>query len=1366
MSKKLAIKRVGPIIPTVCLIAFLFIVTVVVWLATAGLPRCVIDKIENAALDAGVPVKIEKITLNIFRRSILKAEKIEVYANKGDAEPLLQLRKAEAGLSVQKLIIGKVELKSADLRDGYIKLPISDTDEKQLLEVSDINLSSTIRNNRISLRSSNLKLQGIPISLKGTLNLNELNLEESAEEEQEKLIIPAIIKTCQSIIDRVYHQIEDQHWTPEEYPEMSLQIAAGSTLNIKVQATAPKYDINTFSFRDTKLDINYEGDRCIINTLEFKTISPAAHVQLKGGYEIDNRKLSVTLQSDAALLDMAKALATGETLEWLNKFSHSAENAPHINLSVKAEFDEDFGLNQATIDGEISQKELHIGSSCIDNILLSFYYSNGNFNVDNLLLEFPDGRVQFTAQSNNGNGQANLEAKLPILRTICLVNEFLETPLVIPMGLKYGEHVTLSASAALTMPIFAPGNTYADHFVPSLRNLSANIGFERLEFLGYKLNAPSLSVSCNSEKDSTTSLLRFLKEATVTLSAKQFRMEKEEQPKVDVEDALVTLNVQDLERAVDEPRYTAAEAELNVTAKAIDYDGAKACNVNLSAHTAQCGIADAHPYTKQAEIVLTTDNLEIDEVSSSGISLSAAVQLSEEAQQRIEKAELETRIYEVKLAETGLGEIAATISLPNADTGNLNVSFVPLGNTGMEPASLTATSDMSQAGKLRLNDIKANLPVAEFAPLLEALGLKVDFVELPKNIELSGNLTLDSTRKQIENLECDVKIPHIVRTPQKLKVFQGERIPLGVSAGIKADFSAEAGIEYQANVEVTHKTGTLKTQVSGNTDSHVHATGTNTIRADVVDRILDLQDAHEILRDFNFRDKSRSIFNNILVDVRYDNGIDVGVDCDITLHNAQYQLSAIIEDENGNEKFDPQLGSMHFVDTVRADAHLRVTWQEDIIKDGKTLPAVTEVVLTNAAIDYNNVPWLKMQDFTALGLSKNGPGVTKHKTSLLKGDKIVIDIENDAVRLTNINGTIYPAYSLGMFYTELRDFMSILVTPYPAKVSTLSCNFPISKTSKEPMTGNISVSCPNLTGLDFLGTTIPMTKFTGFVNLTEGYVTLDRMNALCWNGSLDAVVKIGISGERTSFDGQVQARNMDLKKIAASYGVQLDSALCEADFRFRSPSSDVEDIQGYGNARISNGNLLSLSIFQPIGAFVSDVTGNIKELDESAKQHKTANVLSRLSRGTGATINAIGSGLDKTAQNIPGYNHIFAYDLQNANVQYVLDKGHFKTRTFEATGYNLKVTGLLDINLDTMEIYGNMWPQVSSLPTILLSPLTFLSDFMLDIVLYGKIDDIQWSFKLDKRVGGDAPVTATAKKDTACPAQPKKKAAKSKAKKN
>lgn len=1368
MSKKLAIKRVGPIIPTVCLIAFLLLVAVVVWLSTAGLPRCVIDKIEQASLEAGIPLKVEKITLNIFRRSLLKAEKIQVFADKADTAPLLQLRKAEAGLSVQKLITGKVELKSADLTDGYIKLPISDTDDKQLLEVSGINISSTIRNNRVSLRSSDLKLQGIPISIKGSINLNELNLEESAEEEQEKLIIPAIIKTCQSIIDRVYHQIEDQHWTPEEYPELSVQIAAGAELKIRVQASAPKYDIDTFGFRDTKLDINYEGDRCIINTLEFKTISPVAHVQLKGGYEIDNRKLSVSLQSDAPLLEMAKALSTGDTLKWLNKFSHSAENTPHINLSAHAAFDENFALNEAKIDGEISQKELYIGSCCVDNFLLSFYYSDGNFNVDNLLLEFPDGRMQFTAQSSDGHGHAKLDAKLSILRTICLVNEFLDSPLILPVGLKYGNYVELSAEATLTMPHFAPGGTYEDNFVPSLRNLNASIGFERLEFLGYKLKSPTLSLTCHSEENSTTSLLKHLKDATVTVAAKQFKLEKNDLPNVALEDTQITLKVQDLDRTIAEELYIASAAEVNIKAASLDYEGTRASNVSILAHSKQCGITNAQPYANQADIAITADTLKIEEVTGSGISMSAAVQLNTDTttQHLIENAQLKTNIKEMQLGNAGVGELSATFNLHDADTGVINLSFIPQGNTQIEPASFTAITDMKQPGKLSLNDIKGYLPMAEFGPLLDALGQKIDFVELPKDIQLRGNLTIDSQRKQIEHFDCAMEIPHIVRTPQNLKVFRGERIPLGVSAHLEANVSEDSNLEYTAKLEVKHETGTLKTDVSGNTASHVHAEGTNTIRADVVDRILDLQDAHDILRDFNFPNHSRSIFNNILVDVRYDNGIDVGVDCDITLHNAQYQLCAIIDDEQGNEKFDPALGKLPFVDTVRADAHLRVTWQDGIMKDGKPLPAVTEVVLTNAAIDYNNVPWLKTQDFTALGLSKNGPGVTQHKTSLLKGDKIVIDVENDAVRLYNINGTIYPAYSLGMFYSELRDFMSIMVTPYPAKVSTINCNFPIAKSSKEPMVGNISVSSPNLTGLDFLGTTIPMTKFTGFVNLTEGFVNLDRMNARCWDGSLDAIVKIGISGKSTSFDGQVKAHNMDLKKIAAAYGTKLDSALCEADLRFRSASSDIKDIQGYGNIRITNGNLLTLSIFQPIGAFVSDVTGNMKELDESAKQRKTTNVLSRLSRGTGATINAIGTGIDKTAQNIPGYNHFFAYDLQNANVQYVLDKGHFKTRVFEAAGYNLKVTGNLDLNIDTMEIYGNMWPQVSSLPTIILSPLTFLSDFMLDIVIYGAVDDIQWSFKLDERIGGNAPVTATAKKDSTCPSQPKKKTAKNKTKKN
>ncbi|MBR7109467.1 MAG: hypothetical protein IKC90_05465, partial [Akkermansia sp.] len=321
MSKKLAIKRVGSFLPTLCLLVFLLFCITATWLSTAGLPRPVIDKIEQAVAAEGVPIKIEKITLNIFRRAGVVAENIKIFAAPEDTTPIVTADSLSASFAPLKLFVGEIEPKTLILENGKVALPISDTQDYHELAATNINISAAFHKQFVTVNASELKLQGIPIYLKGAFNIEELMTGESAEEEQEKLVIPAIIKTIQSIVDRTYHQIEEQHWAPNEYPELHLNIVAGKDIKLQVQANAPKYDIDQFCFRDAKIDFDYEGDRFIINNLEFKTISPDSHVQLKGGYELETRKLTLTLESDAALLEMAKALSEGETLKWLNKFS-------------------------------------------------------------------------------------------------------------------------------------------------------------------------------------------------------------------------------------------------------------------------------------------------------------------------------------------------------------------------------------------------------------------------------------------------------------------------------------------------------------------------------------------------------------------------------------------------------------------------------------------------------------------------------------------------------------------------------------------------------------------------------------------------------------------------------------------------------------------------------------------------------------------------------------------------------------------------------------------------------------------------------------------------------------------------------------
>ncbi|MBR3944037.1 MAG: hypothetical protein IKK15_02945, partial [Akkermansia sp.] len=129
MSKKLAIKRVGSFLPTLCLLVFLLFCITATWLSTAGLPRPVIDKIEQAVAAEGVPIKIEKITLNIFRRAGVVAENIKIFAAPEDTTPIVTADSLSASFAPLKLFVGEIEPKTLILENGKVALPISDTQD-------------------------------------------------------------------------------------------------------------------------------------------------------------------------------------------------------------------------------------------------------------------------------------------------------------------------------------------------------------------------------------------------------------------------------------------------------------------------------------------------------------------------------------------------------------------------------------------------------------------------------------------------------------------------------------------------------------------------------------------------------------------------------------------------------------------------------------------------------------------------------------------------------------------------------------------------------------------------------------------------------------------------------------------------------------------------------------------------------------------------------------------------------------------------------------------------------------------------------------------------------------------------------------
>ena len=110
MKKKLTIRRVGTIIPTICLVVFLLLCIAVVWLSTVGLPSGVIRSIEEKALAAGVPLRIEKICLAPSKGLALEAENICIYEDAQCSKLLAKVDSAAVSLHASKLLTGKLQV--------------------------------------------------------------------------------------------------------------------------------------------------------------------------------------------------------------------------------------------------------------------------------------------------------------------------------------------------------------------------------------------------------------------------------------------------------------------------------------------------------------------------------------------------------------------------------------------------------------------------------------------------------------------------------------------------------------------------------------------------------------------------------------------------------------------------------------------------------------------------------------------------------------------------------------------------------------------------------------------------------------------------------------------------------------------------------------------------------------------------------------------------------------------------------------------------------------------------------------------------------------------------------------------------------
>lgn len=1307
MERKITIRRVGTIFPALCLVVIVLLSVIIAWLSIAGLPDSVLRKIEQQAEPYGITLHLDKVVLAPTAGLAAKALNVRVTLPSADGNIEIKARKTQFKFSIYEMLQGNFLPDELHVLGLEAALPIADSPGKTIrLNESDTHL--TLFNRGQGLRiTSTARVQGIGVKFNGAFRLPEKspsaatgNDTPAEDDVPARIDADEFLRPVQPWLAKIDRLITQQQWTEEQRPWIDIKLRArNNRQTAEIKAEVPSFKRDELHFHNASLGVRYEDRALTIDHLTFATKSPRTEVSLQGAYDFPERRLNFNLRSTAAIAQIVEMVDRSQKGNLLSRIYPDASKSPSVKLRGQIEFSEDYALNNIALRGDILQRDISIGQTPVEAFALSFMLSDGRFNIDNLSLSLPDGQIKMTALTGKEQADAHLDAKIPTDSLIQLVKDISGEPIELPQELALGGMLTLKADTLLGVKEFRAGVTRLSDLIPTLKKISSlDIGLDSLRYGQINLTAPKLSLTTAEIQHPTISSdILNIEDIHCSLTAES----ADNGGNYSLSDAQFTFSVDSLRADCNNPEKT-----LKVTGAQADLSIGEAVSENVSVRNIACNIHHLPEYNcgkPWAEMLSKSDT----EVSMQSILL----------QQR-------------ELA-SGLN---LSISHPMVHTAEFLLKMNLCGED-VESSLKLNYAETEQNGNLDFEFSESSLPLLACAPFLQEFDALPEDIELPEKLILAAKGSVNVNTGRLSDTNLYLHTPQLVRTPRTLVVNREKKIPVELTLKTNLNSNEQNELLYRGNISLRHESGSFQADLEGNLSRYCNISkGHNTIGVNVVDALIDDEDAHSIMRDFRFDKDSRVTISDISARVEYDNGISVSSFCKADIRNTDFLIGAIqdITDDSGSitgEKLRTDMGTNPYSRVFRASCDVLVDVQMDKQNpDGTPAPEKLQIVLNSPYLDYDNRPWLRKRKVS------NGT-----RSSVIKGDSIVFDLDNNGIVLNNLQGKAYPAYAFGMFFAPLQDFMKDIRLQYPVDVNTKRCEFPISRRSQVPISGLIRAEAASGAAFDFLGTTIPLQRFSGFVNLSDEYVFLDRMNARTWGGVLDGAIKIGISGESTSFDGQLTARNLDLSLIGNAYKTKLSPALCNANIRFQTPTSEVKDVRAYGSATIRDGNLMELGIFQPVSSLITDLPGQLAALQRKvtgknptpAEEDKPGFISRFLSAFTDTTDSAINK-VDESSRHIPFANHFMSYNIQNASLNFDILNGYLYTRDMKASGYNLDIDMNLRLDLNTLDIRGNLWPQISSVPTLIIAPITFLSDFLIDIVIYGNIEDIQWKFTLDR----------------------------------
>ncbi|MFI3242799.1 MAG: AsmA-like C-terminal region-containing protein [Akkermansia sp.] len=1322
----------------------------VIYLASVGIPRFVLDQVEAEARKQGIELNIQSARLGYGSglSFILREVSLEL-SDDTKRVPRLELGRLRVGLRVSPLLQGKIKPYLIRIKRSRFNLE-SEHGDADGLSIKDINLTCTINHRNVLqvVSTTPLNVEGMLITLKADLPYasEQPSSHQQAIVNQPDIIgdlVSAWIDANQDSIDAICQFVAQQDWSDKEQPRINISYNAINTPRCSFDVAIPSLYYEKLCFNHVVLNGDFSNDILQIHQLVLHSpkAEPSSYLGrdealkcvFQGGYNTVTRQLSFTLDSSMPLLSIMSNLVSSEDFKLFDRIAFSSKEHSEMQLQGDVLFGEDVSISEASILGYLMQRDIQVDRYTIDEMVLSFYLKDGNIAIDQAQIKMGDGFVSAQSHLNNGNGAIEIDASLTLEQVMLLAETFVSEGVQIdlPEQLKMDEPVKLHAMAKMISPDFQRGQLAMDEFLPEIDSLELRLSVPEMSNDGFRFSRSELQASTQKLHAFDLSQHQLAKQVKVKLSIEEAQFDQHVGAAGTQENSLNGQMSEGLEAAQMNKHQEWEHLELETSLGEIRFqeilpEGGRSglCFQDIDLRASAQGLRGKYVSVDKLDLAIKDlKRLELSKPKDADLS---ACHLDLDARQLafkgedIEQLSLTTHFERLEQFAT---DICCTINQAEGQAIQLRL-------------------DKNSDGQVRIRDLKAMIPSALLNTIIPQDVLKARGYAFPEQtVSLDGRSDLNWLDGELRfdkgsfNLHIPRLSHHSVHVKPHAEVFNelDVQVELNVYRGnddaILFDsphFSLSKGNRSLSGSLICKESGLLEFKVNSN------------LLLDTLDELIDDHLTHLIMRDFSMNEDSDVLVKNLNLTVDVRHGVDVQATGQVELHHINALLGTydrvadpegILNQEDVRSK-EPckQLPTK----IIRGLADVVVDVHLDPAPEGETARVLTKslISINQVSLQFDNKPWLRKKKIKG--------GATE---STLRARSVVLDTKNNFVSIHEAKGAIYPDYAIGTFFAPLRDFLEVLDLSQPVDVETYYCIFPIALNSEVAMDGSIAMASHPSFDLNLLGASFPLQRFSGYIDFRKGGVYLDKLNAIFCEGVANGCILLTITGKSMGYDGYLNLASCNFEEIAKLFDTEQSRALVNAQARFRAKDMELDSLQAYGDFEIHDGDLLRMRIFAPIADMITNLPNLIDKQEELINSGKIIprkltlyeKVSTNIKSGTAAVVGVftkgigmVGSAFGQTTSNIPGANYLLNYDLRNASANFMIGDGVLSTNNLRATGSNLAVSSSLRLDLARMYIQADLWPEMSSLISLMLSPITVISDGIIDINLYGTLDDLRW----------------------------------------